>query len=470
MPNLDGDDNAISRAIRNATGQSDVDPNFQSDVINALLQEGLDLTRITAQQQNQLVQRLWNNPDLQDFWTTYFDGGVDGVPSMTTEIRNMLFVPAKSTDLDLLSTGINLRVAQGQRVSSSELAALGAGNQMVPMPFDPQYMSISGYGYDDPDPDFASGVHEGIDYGLPSGTTLYSMGAGTVTYAGWNGGYGNFVEVTLSNGMKVRYGHLSNIGVTMGESVNPGEVLGESGSTGNSSGPHLHFEIRNPDGSTVDPATILNQVASGVTFTALNWPAGRGVDKTDAKNRMLGIDPILNAKYAPLVSLWKKYFGSEPTAAQTLQMAAHGTDVNAIDDFIRSMQSHIPGMNVGQYFDLRALVDKTMTDELGHAGTDGIVKELFDRGNSAPGEVKHFINSLSENALNAMGHQTYNTIRAANAGPMHAYYGETGFDPRVAVAQFQQSGGQQATNTESAQAVTPEPITHREDREWFGNE
>lgn len=93
--------------------------------------------------------------------------------------------------------------------------------------------------------------HRGVDIGLAEGSAVAASDTGTVTFAGWNiYGYGNLIVVNHGNGFETLYAHLSGINVGPGQIVYQGNVIGASGNTGNSSGPHLHFEIRingNPD-------------------------------------------------------------------------------------------------------------------------------------------------------------------------------------------------------------------------------
>ncbi len=86
--------------------------------------------------------------------------------------------------------------------------------------------------------------HNGIDLAVPVGTDVYSSASGVVIQSGWNGGYGISIYVDHGNGIIVRYGHLSESYVTVGQTVSQGELIGLSGNTGNSTGPHLHFEMR----------------------------------------------------------------------------------------------------------------------------------------------------------------------------------------------------------------------------------
>jgi murein DD-endopeptidase MepM/ murein hydrolase activator NlpD len=113
---------------------------------------------------------------------------------------------------------------------------------------------------------WSSGYHTGVDFVVPTGTSLKAVGAGTVVSAGWAGAYGNQVVIQLADGHYAQYAHLSSLSVSAGQTVTAGQQVGLSGSTGNSTGPHLHFEIRTtPDyGSDVDPIAYLR--AQGVSI------------------------------------------------------------------------------------------------------------------------------------------------------------------------------------------------------------
>jgi murein DD-endopeptidase MepM/ murein hydrolase activator NlpD len=99
-------------------------------------------------------------------------------------------------------------------------------------------------------------LHEGIDIAASSGTPIWAAAAGTVIHAGWLGGYGNLVVVDHGNGLATAYAHASAILVGVGQQVAQGETVALVGSTGNSSGPHLHFEVR-VNGTAVDPLLYL---------------------------------------------------------------------------------------------------------------------------------------------------------------------------------------------------------------------
>jgi murein DD-endopeptidase MepM/ murein hydrolase activator NlpD len=102
--------------------------------------------------------------------------------------------------------------------------------------------------------------HTGWDYPAPSGAPVAAAGSGRVTWAGWvDGGYGLLVVVAHSSGVRTLYAHLSRISVGVGQRVAAGQEVGLVGSTGHSTGPHLHFEVR-VRGACVDPGTALGQV------------------------------------------------------------------------------------------------------------------------------------------------------------------------------------------------------------------
>ncbi|MGP3998955.1 transglycosylase family protein [Streptomyces sp. 8N706] len=148
--------------------------------------------------------------------------------------------------------------AASQDKSSSDQAASGftapVGNTTVGTPYHQSGSSWS------------SGYHTGADFPVPTGTPVKAIGAGEIVSAGWGGSYGNQVVVRHADGKYSQYAHLSSLSVSAGQSVSGGQQLGLSGSTGNVSGPHLHFEVRTgPDyGSDIDPIAYLR--AHGVSI------------------------------------------------------------------------------------------------------------------------------------------------------------------------------------------------------------
>jgi murein DD-endopeptidase MepM/ murein hydrolase activator NlpD len=113
---------------------------------------------------------------------------------------------------------------------------------------------------------WSSGYHTGVDFVVPTGTSVKAVGAGTVVSAGWGGAYGNQVVIRLADGYYAQYGHLSQLSVSAGQTVTEGQQIGLSGATGNVTGPHLHFEIRTTPnyGSDVDPVAYLRSKGVGV--------------------------------------------------------------------------------------------------------------------------------------------------------------------------------------------------------------
>jgi murein DD-endopeptidase MepM/ murein hydrolase activator NlpD len=99
-------------------------------------------------------------------------------------------------------------------------------------------------------------MHTGLDFRGNIGDPIRATANGTVTHAGWAGGYGNMVEIDHGNGMSTRYGHLSEIETNVGQAIRTGQVIGRLGSSGRSTGPHLHYETR-VDGEAVDPERFL---------------------------------------------------------------------------------------------------------------------------------------------------------------------------------------------------------------------
>ncbi|MGW1562817.1 M23 family metallopeptidase [Streptomyces sp. NPDC002144] len=106
---------------------------------------------------------------------------------------------------------------------------------------------------------WSSGSHTGIDFHAATGTAVHAVGYGTVVQTGWGGAYGNQIVIKMNDGTYTQYGHLSSIGVSVGQKVVTGQQIGLSGSTGNTTGPHLHFEARTtPEyGSDIDPVAYL---------------------------------------------------------------------------------------------------------------------------------------------------------------------------------------------------------------------
>ena len=101
-----------------------------------------------------------------------------------------------------------------------------------------------------------SGAHTGTDIAAPTGTPIKAVASGTVTFAEKSGPYGNLIKITHENGVETWYGHCSKLYATVGQKVEAGDIIAAVGSTGNSTGPHLHLEIR-IDGTAINPQNYL---------------------------------------------------------------------------------------------------------------------------------------------------------------------------------------------------------------------
>jgi murein DD-endopeptidase MepM/ murein hydrolase activator NlpD len=111
--------------------------------------------------------------------------------------------------------------------------------------------------------DRAVKFHAGLDLAVPRGTNVEAAAEGKVEFSGWKGGYGNLLVIKHPDGRETRYGHLEKILVNAGDKVSAGQQVALSGSTGKSTGPHLHFEIRE-NGQVLNPLTILTKGSSGI--------------------------------------------------------------------------------------------------------------------------------------------------------------------------------------------------------------
>jgi murein DD-endopeptidase MepM/ murein hydrolase activator NlpD len=115
----------------------------------------------------------------------------------------------------------------------------------------------SGYGVRSDPFQGRAAMHAGIDLAGPVGTPIHATGDGVVLRAGWhNGGYGNFIEIDHGRGVTTRYGHLHKINIQAGQKVKRGQLIAQMGSTGRSTGSHLHYEVR-IDGRAVNPIPFM---------------------------------------------------------------------------------------------------------------------------------------------------------------------------------------------------------------------
>ena len=140
------------------------------------------------------------------------------------------------TNADIRSSSIN--------VGSSLLAVEPIANARITSTFG--YRHLFG----------KTAYHSGMDFAAPTGTPIYATGDGVVVHAGWGNGYGNYVDIDHGNGYVTRYGHASRLFVSTGETVKANQHIAAVGSTGRSTGPHLHYEVLR-NGQRENPATFL---------------------------------------------------------------------------------------------------------------------------------------------------------------------------------------------------------------------
>ena len=124
--------------------------------------------------------------------------------------------------------------------------------------------------------------HSGIDLPQPRGTLVYASAGGVISFAGTANGYGKLVEIDHGGGVRTRYAHLSQFTVTSGMAVVGGDVVGFVGSTGRSTGNHLHYEVR-IDGRAVDPRGVLGAELADFGVEMRRWPA-----ETEVASRWAG--------------------------------------------------------------------------------------------------------------------------------------------------------------------------------------
>jgi murein DD-endopeptidase MepM/ murein hydrolase activator NlpD len=174
-------------------------------------------------------------------------------PALPARATGGPFVPVTAQGVSAFDRQLyRIRLARGQvdRLNRT-LAAVP-----IRKPMTGELEATSGFGVrSDP---FLRGpaMHTGLDFRADIGEPARATAAGIVTMAGRNGGYGNMVEVDHGNGFATRYAHLSAIDVEVGQTVRIGQIVGKTGSTGRSTGPHLHYETR-VDGEAVDPQKFL---------------------------------------------------------------------------------------------------------------------------------------------------------------------------------------------------------------------
>jgi murein DD-endopeptidase MepM/ murein hydrolase activator NlpD len=221
----------------------------------ARLESALD--RVEARQQSNLTA-LEENYDARakHIRRVLGDLGVDlgKLPLAQSRAMGGPFVPAKMTPENATFERQLLRISTARGHLDRLTRALAAVPVRKPVPG--EIDTTSGFGMRVDPFLHIPAMHTGLDFRGETGEAIRATAAGTVTHTGWSGGYGKMVEIDHGNGLSTRYGHLSSIDVEVGQSVRIGQVVGRMGSTGRSTGPHLHYETR-IDGEAVDPQRFL---------------------------------------------------------------------------------------------------------------------------------------------------------------------------------------------------------------------
>lgn len=185
-------------------------------------------------------------------------GTTDGSPNAAASIAAQAKAQAKAADVAKVKVEHAKHVEHVKQAAAKKAAAKKAAGWRDPVK---NYRLSAGFGLGG---NMWSHKHSGQDFAVPIGTKVVSVHSGTVVKAGPNGAgdgpaYGNAVVIKHNNGRFSQYAHLSKVGVKIGQKVNTGQEIARSGNTGNSSGPHLHFEIRTSAnyGSAINPVNYL---------------------------------------------------------------------------------------------------------------------------------------------------------------------------------------------------------------------
>jgi len=143
-----------------------------------------------------------------------------------------------------------------QDLDTLNLYRIAAFKVPLGVPLQSRFRLTSGFGGRNDPINGSARMHEGQDLAGDYGTSIFATADGTVTYAGWEGGYGRLIKIRHIFGIETRYGHLSQIDVKVGQKISRGEKIGEMGNSGRSTGTHLHYEVR-LSGKPVNPMTFI---------------------------------------------------------------------------------------------------------------------------------------------------------------------------------------------------------------------
>lgn len=256
-----------------------------------------------------------------------------------------------------------------------------------------------------------TGTHHAVDIGVPVGTPLYAPRAGTIEKVSFDaGGYGEHIVLDTIDGLRIYLGHLSEVNVKPGQEVAPGQQIGKTGNTGRSTGPHLHYEIRQGTGSgRVDPLKLLyGQPAA--SSARISTPTAESVTRSN-----LLIKPKLSYQSAPTI----RTIAGNPTASNIQTAAVQPTktispasqkiqpytaEKPGIGDYIKSGISSVAGGTVGTSKEVKAAAAGASTS---------IFSGLFDKINW--GNVIAAIVGIALISIGVFGLITSETIKQAAA-------------------------------------------------------
>jgi murein DD-endopeptidase MepM/ murein hydrolase activator NlpD len=211
----------------------------------ALEQKAQDVARQIEGEVSQVVEVKGNLISRRDQFASVRADKAEMLAS-TRDSRHALEEDVASLQKE--QAAIAARLAGPSSSASGPMPSGGGGGMIWPVsgPITSGFCEVRSY----------EACHPGIDIAVPTGTPIHAAAAGRVAIAGWVGGYGNYTCIQHSASLSSCYGHQSSIQVSVGQQVSQGQVIGLSGSTGNSTGPHVHFEVR-INGSVVNPMNYL---------------------------------------------------------------------------------------------------------------------------------------------------------------------------------------------------------------------
>ena len=238
-----------------------VEMNDSLDNINSTLQIGqqllitvpepeLSVTRVEQSYYEESYDEEVEIIDVDTRYTTQTEVLVEPHAGFRKVVANVSFVNDKEVSREILKEEVVMKAVakvmkRGTKTPPTYIWPVSGGHQTSP------------FGRRSAPKKGASTNHLGVDWAVPTGTTVKASSGGTVTKAGWGGSYGYVIYIDHEDGRQTRYAHLSKVQVSVGQKVKQGDRIGLSGSTGVSTGPHLHFEMR-INGTPVNPRSYVN--------------------------------------------------------------------------------------------------------------------------------------------------------------------------------------------------------------------